>query len=112
MALEAVAMARCTQAELAEWRGKAQAAGVSLSALIRQAMSRTHTWTAAARDIERDRSRELARIGNNLNQIARWANRHKHRAEAAQVLVQLAAIERGMTQLRLSGRERGVSHDD
>ena len=112
MAREAIATARCTQAELAEWRGKAQAAGVSLSALIRQAMSRTQTWTAAARDIERDRTQERARVGNNLNQIARWANRYKQRGEAVEVLAQLAAIERGMTQLRLSARERGGPHDD
>ena len=110
MARDAIAQARITQAELAEWRAKAQAAGVSLGALIRKAMARTHTWTAAARDIERDRSRELARIGNNLNQISRWANRYKRRAEAVQVLVHLAAIERDMKALRV--RARGASHDD
>ena len=48
MARDAIAQARITQAELAEWRAKAQAAGVSLGALIRKAMARTHTWTAAA----------------------------------------------------------------
>ena len=73
MARDAIAEARITKGELAEWRGKAEAAGVSVGALIRKAMARTHTWTALARDIERARSRELARIGNslnNLNQIA------------------------------------------
>ena len=65
MAREAIAQARITKAELAEWRAKAQAVCVSVGALIRQAMTRTHTWTVPARDIERDRSRELARIGDN-----------------------------------------------
>ena len=36
-------------------------------------MARTQTWTAAAREVERERTRQIARIGSNLNQIARWA---------------------------------------
>ena len=60
-------------AELAAWQAKAAAAGVSLSALLRQAMARTQTWTAPAREVERERTRQIARIGSNLNQIARWA---------------------------------------
>jgi len=42
--------------------------------MLRQAMARTRTWTAAAAQVERERTRQVARIGNNLNQIARWAN--------------------------------------
>lgn len=103
MAREAIAKARISKAELAEWRGKATASGVSLSALMRTAMTRTHTWTAAARDIEEARNRELARIGNNLNQLARWANTYKHKADALQVLAHLSAIERDMHGLRIKG---------
>ena len=51
-------------------------AGLSLSDLVRRAVGRVHTWTAAHADLERDRNRELAQIGNNLNQIARWTNTH------------------------------------
>ena len=29
---------------------------------------------AAAAEVERERTRQVARIGNNLNQIARWAS--------------------------------------
>ena len=65
--------ARVTPAEHAAWQDKA-AAGLSPSALLRQAMARTRTWTAPALAIERERSRQIARIGNNLNQLARWAN--------------------------------------
>jgi hypothetical protein len=36
---------------------------------------------------------QLARLGNNLNQIARWANEHKRAAEAVAVVAHLAAIE-------------------
>ena len=41
----------------------------------------------------------MARIGNNLNQIARWANTHKEAAEAAEVIAHLAAIEREIGEL-------------
>ena len=40
------AAARLSPVQLAALRAKAVAAGVSLSALIRQAMARTQTWTA------------------------------------------------------------------
>ena len=69
---------------------------MSPSELLRQAMARTRTWTAKARAEERERTRELARIGANLNQIARWANTYKGDAEAVQVLAHLVAIERDL----------------
>ena len=37
--------------------------------------------------------RELAKIGNNLNQLSRWANTYKTGADAVQVLQVLAGIE-------------------
>ncbi len=93
--------ARVSPRELAAWRSKAAAAGVSSSVLLRQAMARTGAWTPSAneaerarrREVERERTRELVRIGNNLNQIARWANRHKSAADAGEVSLHLAAIE-------------------
>ena len=39
-----------------------------------KAMARTRTWTAPAMVGESERVRQIARIGNNLNQLARWAN--------------------------------------
>ena len=85
--------ARVTPAEHAAWREKA-AAGVSPSALLREAMARTQTWTAAARAIERERTRQIARIGNNLNQLARWANTHASAVEAVSVIARLVSFER------------------
>ena len=90
---------RLTPDESADWRAKAKAAGVPLSALIRRAMARTRTWTARAAEVERERTREVSRIGNNLNQIARWANRHKGAAEAVEVLARLVSIDRALTAL-------------
>lgn len=47
---------------------------------------------------EKRRLRELARIGANLNQLAKWANTYKRSAEAMEVLTALAAIERTITE--------------
>ena len=83
---------------------KAAAAGVSLSELLRQAMARTQTWTAPARAVGRERTRQIARIGSNLNQIARWAHTHLDEDLAAvEILAHLVAIERELAQLRVRG---------
>ena len=52
------ASVRASAAEFAAWKAKAAAgAGVPLSDLLRRAMARTRTWTAAAADVERERTR-------------------------------------------------------
>ena len=71
-----------TPGELAEWRAKAAAAGL-------------------------EHLRQVARIGNNLHQIARWANTHKGAAEAWEVIAHLLAIEREIGEL--AGRARRES---
>jgi len=95
----ATVSARVSATELADWRAKAAAAGVPLSALVREAMVRTRTWTAPAAEVERERTKQVARIGNNLNQIARWVNTHKAAIEAVEVIVHLIAIERALRAL-------------
>jgi len=95
----AIVSARVSAAELADWRAKAAAAGVPLSALVREAMARTRTWTAPAAEVERERTKQVARIGNNLNQIARWVNTHKAAIEATEVIGHLIAIERALRAL-------------
>ena len=42
---------------------------------------------------EKRRLRELARIGSNLNQIARWANTYKESLEAVEVIAALTSLE-------------------
>ena len=50
-----------------------------------------------------NRTREVARIGSNLNQIARWVNTHKTAAEAAEIVAHLVAIERELGALAVRG---------
>ena len=87
---------RASEAERAEWHAKARAAGLTLSDLVRRSIGRVRTWTVAHADVERERTRELARLGNNLNQIARWANTHKDAIEAVEVIGHLIAIDRAL----------------
>ncbi|MYB05925.1 MAG: MobC family plasmid mobilization relaxosome protein [Gemmatimonadetes bacterium] len=97
--------ARVTPAEHAAWREKAAAAGVSPSVLLREAMARTHTWTAAARSVERERTRQIARIGNNLNQLVRWVNTHGTAAEAVSVIAHIVSFERSLLRVARIGGE-------
>lgn len=94
---------RVTEAERARWLAKAGEAGVTLSALIRQGLDGLPNRHPRRRT-ETDRAllRALARIGNNLNQVARWANRNKAGAEARGVLVALVEIDREIAALRRS----------
>ena len=90
---------RASAAERAEWHAKAGAAGLTLSDLVRRAIGRVQSWTVAHAEVECERTRELARIGTNLNQIARWANTFKANAEALEVVAHLVAIERALDTL-------------
>ena len=81
-----------------------------LSDLLRQAMARTRTWPPAAADIQRERSRQVARIGNNLNQLARWANTHTSAAKAVTVIANLVAFERSLRAVARFGGEDGDAH--
>ena len=85
---------RCTPGELAGWQATATAAGLPLSTLVRRALGRVRTWTAGRVDVEQARTRELARIGSNLNQLARWANTHKDGLEAVTIITHLSALSR------------------
>ena len=87
---------RATEAERTEWHAKARSAGLTLSDLVRRSIGRVRTWTIAHAKVERERTRELARLGNNLNQIARWANTHKEAIEAVEVIAHLIAIDRAL----------------
>ena len=97
---------RASEAERAEWHAKARSVGLSLSDLVRRSVGRVRTWTVAHTELERKRTRELARIGSNLNQIARWANIHKQNAEVVEVVAHLVAIERALDTLTVEGEPR------
>ena len=73
-------------------------------------MARTRTWTAPALAIERERVRQIARIGNNLNQPARWANTHTSAVDAVAVIANLVSFERSLLAVARFDRDGGDAH--
>jgi hypothetical protein len=67
--------------------------GLSVSDYIRQ---NCLSFRLRKSPMEKERLRQLARIGANLNQIARWANTYKKAVEAVEILAALASLEREM----------------
>ncbi len=82
---------RVTQAEKESIIAKAASQGQTVTDFIRQ---RALDYRLRQTPLEKERVRQLARIGVNLNQLARWVNIHKNRAEVIDVLVALVSLER------------------
>ena len=102
---------RCTAAEKAELRQKAEAAGVPVATLLREALGRTDARRRKpAPRVDPALVLAVGRIGGNLNQIARWLNR-AHAAgltptiDAVDVARRLLSVERQLAQLLAQGRE-------
>ena len=70
---------------------KASAQGQTVTDFLRQ---RALDYRLRQSPLEKKRIRQLARIGSNMNQIARWANTYKKRAEAVEVITRLILLER------------------
>lgn len=89
--------------ERAELHRKANAAGMTLAELLRD---HADQMAVVNRSDWRRRTFQLVRIGNNTNQIARWANAHKSAADAHQVVLALLRLERAIR------AEYGLDHAD
>lgn len=96
---------KSTPDERAEWHAAAAAAGMTLSDLFRShpLLSTKLVGRATRRGAYTGADPALlagiARIGNNVNQLARWANAYKSAADAVLVLAALAAVERQLSSL-------------
>jgi hypothetical protein len=90
---------RLTESEKLDWDLKAHAAGLSISQLVREAINRVRITNVGDRSIQIERTRQIAKIGNNLNQIARWVNRYKTTANTVEVVTHLIAIEQALLAL-------------
>ncbi|MDE0113984.1 MAG: MobC family plasmid mobilization relaxosome protein [Albidovulum sp.] len=97
---------RATSEEIDRWKAMARASGMPLSELVRQSIGRARAWSPDRAAVERDRTLQLARIGSNLNQVARWANARKSAADAVRVTAALVALQRDLEALSL-GRRKG-----
>ena len=91
---------RASSAERARWQDLAATRGVSLSELIRSRLDGTRLRSRREPPpVASDLLRELARIGNNLNQLARAANRREP-VTATALLTRLIEIDRELAGLR------------
>lgn len=97
---------RVTDSERQAWQAIAQVNNLTLADLIRQQIgdikpNRRPTKRRARLCQQADPAltREITRIGNNCNQIARWANTYKRAAEAVPVCAHLVVIQRQLTEL-------------
>ena len=84
---------RFSESEYKNLKSKADTTGVSVSKLVRKSVLRIRTWTAKNKKIEQEKIRQLARIGNNLNQIARFCNTYKEGADSLEIVQHLILIE-------------------
>ena len=102
---------RATNSEKLDWELKAHAEGLKVSQLARVLLNNCSSGhgsksRSASNKVGSVRSRsriefnlQVARIGNNLNQIARWANTYKGAAEATQIIASLTRIESALLEL-------------
>ena len=68
--------------------------GLSVSDYVRQCCLSFHLRKSP---MERERLRQLARIGSNINQIGKWVNRYKGAVQVVEVLTALTSLEREIT---------------
>jgi hypothetical protein len=90
------------------WHELAAAEGVSLADFVRMRvgaakLSYQQSTTRPRQPVKRvdpELIRQIARVGANVNQVARWANFYKAEADAEQVLAALIVIERDLAEVR------------
>jgi hypothetical protein len=87
---------RFSEPEHAELKAKAAAAGISVSALLRDHLGKVRI---RHRHDERQRIIALNRINSNINQLTRWCNTHQGGADAVQIMAYLRAVEREIMRL-------------
>lgn len=107
-----------SEQERAAWQDQAALAGLTLADLIRkrlgdaQEVGRDPVKRRAARRADPALLAVLGRIGSNLNQIARWANTYKEKAEAVQVLAVLVSIEQIISSRRPGAKAAGEEGEE
>lgn len=95
---------KVTEEERESWKALADSQGYSVADFFRLLFANAADEPSQLHKKQRRKTRkadpellrELAKIGNNLNQIARWANTYKSDADAIQVVQALIAIERAL----------------
>lgn len=97
---------RCFNSEKAAWKDKADAANISVANLIRRLLNTTEVERAPQLKTPRKFTEadervvhQIARIGNNLNQIARQVNQSGV-GNGEQLLIELITIHRSLRRIK------------
>ena len=98
------------------WRKKAEAAGLSLSDFVRDAIDAKQKTGIASPKRKRQRRnftpadpallRQLGWIGNNINQLSRWVGGSKSGVDSVELLTQLNALRRDFSCFLLPLKKR------
>lgn len=96
---------RVTEEEKRVWEELARKTGLSLSELIRERMNKlrepnTFIVKRANERHLKELIRQINLVGNNVNQIARWVNTYKEKAEAGKVTKRLEFIAGFLREVR------------
>jgi hypothetical protein len=90
---------RLTEEEYLRLTVKARVARMTKSELLRDHLGRVRITPRSDR---REVFLALARLGTNLNQLARWADRHKDAADALEVCLTLRHVEEKIKTLEVA----------
>ena len=100
---------RVTEKEFVDFRSRAGEAGMTVSDLVR---FRLTGYRVRQTDTDKARLRHLARIGSNINQLARWANSRKAAAPALEVALWLERLIDAVNALADAADLEEPGHDD
>jgi hypothetical protein len=81
---------RLTADEFADIQARAKVDGTTVSDLVRR---RLLNYRHRRNESDRQILLHLARIGGNINQLARWANTYKGQFETIEIIVRLGALQ-------------------
>ncbi|WP_371835027.1 plasmid mobilization relaxosome protein MobC [Ochrobactrum sp. C6C9] len=102
--LDAVVVFRCTAAEKQALIERAAMAGLPFATLLREALGLAETRRRRpVPKVDPELIRAIARIGSNLNQIARWLNTAQRQGnvsaiDAMAVSARLISLDRGLAE--------------
>ncbi len=88
---------RVSEEELQLIKSKAAATDSNVSDLLRHL---TLNMRIHKSQYDKELIRQIARIGSNINQLARWANRHKERSPTLETVLWLNRIYESVKKLK------------
>lgn len=106
----AIIKVRCTHFDKRDWQAKAKLAGLPVSELIRESLTRVRVWSPESRRQHAVIVRHLAIIGNNINQIAHGVNKQSEPIDAVKIIAHLIEVQVLLTRISIEGFGEQSAH--